>query len=190
MKTDGGGWTVIQRRKDGSENFNRVLHEYYVGFGDLLTFEGEFWLGNENINALNMFSSASGSFWYFSLVRFNGERYYVKYIIWTEAFPDYEYFQGWPIGMIEGNASDSFTPYGYAPYFTTNDNDQDDDDNYNCGARYQSGWFFHKCTTAGPDFTSNLNGYYWPYEYVDYGIYWEGLDYSLKESTIMIRRFN
>jgi len=40
--TDGGGWLVIQRRKDGSEDFNRFWWEYEMGFGSL---SGEFWYG-------------------------------------------------------------------------------------------------------------------------------------------------
>ncbi len=49
MKTDGGGWTVIQRRKDGSENFYRTWTEYEEGFGGLY---GEFWLGLDKIHRL------------------------------------------------------------------------------------------------------------------------------------------
>lgn len=43
------GWTVIQRRINGTVDFYRGWNDYKNGFGDLLT---EFWLGNEKIHQL------------------------------------------------------------------------------------------------------------------------------------------
>ena len=48
--SEGGGWTVIQRRKDGSVEFkNRDWVEYEDGFENL---HGEFWIGLKSMHCL------------------------------------------------------------------------------------------------------------------------------------------
>ena len=48
-KTGSGGWTVIQRRINGFENFDRPWSDYENGFEDL---NGEFWYGLRNMDCL------------------------------------------------------------------------------------------------------------------------------------------
>ncbi|XP_022778263.1 angiopoietin-related protein 1-like [Stylophora pistillata] len=48
--TDGGGWTVIQKRVDDTVDFNRTWKDYENGFGDFLI--RDFWLGLDKIQRL------------------------------------------------------------------------------------------------------------------------------------------
>ena len=48
-KSGGGGWLVVQRRKDESVSFDRGWAEYEEGFGDL---NGEFWYGLKPLHCL------------------------------------------------------------------------------------------------------------------------------------------
>ena len=71
--TDGGGWLVIQRRKDGSEDFNRFWWEYEMGFGSVT---GEFWYGLQAIHCLtNLVQSEMHIDFTFS----NGTKGYLSY---------------------------------------------------------------------------------------------------------------
>ena len=73
MTTDGGGWTVFQRRQDGSVDFYRNWTDYKKCFGNM---SGEFWLGLENIKRLTKDNDKQLRV---DLEDFGGEKRYAKY---------------------------------------------------------------------------------------------------------------
>ena len=73
MTTDGGGWTVFQRRQDGSVDFYRNWTDYKNGFGNIC---GEFWLGLDNINRLTKNNDTKLRV---DLEDFEGGKRYAKY---------------------------------------------------------------------------------------------------------------
>jgi hypothetical protein len=78
MKSSPGrGWTVFQRRVDGSVDFYRNWTNYKNGFGNL---SGEFWLGLDKIHRL---SSAGENVLRVDLATFGNETAYAVYKSFT-----------------------------------------------------------------------------------------------------------
>ena len=73
MTTAGGGWTIFQRRMDGSIDFYRGWHDYKNGFGRM---DGEHWLGLDNIHRL---TNTDLNVLRIDLEDFEGEHRYAEY---------------------------------------------------------------------------------------------------------------
>ena len=71
--TAGGGWTVFQKRLDGSVDFYRNWADYKQGFGNL---SGEFWLGLDKIHRL---TSQANNTLRVELEDFDGNTTYAEY---------------------------------------------------------------------------------------------------------------
>ncbi|NXM84800.1 FGL2 protein, partial [Oenanthe oenanthe] len=174
MQTNGGGWTVLQRRQDGSTNFNRTWNDYKHGFGNL---SREFWLGNDKIHLLTRSQEMQLRI---DLEDFNGIREYAKYEHFYVANEYLKYRLS--VHGYSGTAGDALhysRHYNHdQKFFTTPDKDNDRYPSGNCGAYYSSGWWFDACLSA------NLNGKYYHKKYkgVRDGIFW-GTWHGISDDT-------
>ena len=183
MTTPPFGWTIFQKRFDGSINFYRNWTEYKNGFGKL---KSEFWLGNE---FLHLLTTGKQNLLRIELKRFNGERYSKDYTGFYIGTSNENYKLKAEGGFVFKNA----ILYHYGMSFSTYDNDNDLETAKNCASFFTGGWWYKTCQQ------SNLNGIYQPSAKVVKGnvIYWKdatgnplhtGHSESLQETEIKFRR--
>ena len=126
FESDGGGWTIIQKRSSGPKHeFDQNWTEYSNGFGSL---DGNFWLGLENIHALTKNGDQELRI---ELEDFEGEKAYAKYSNFS--ISSASDFYRLSISGFDGNSTveDSLTGHN-AMRFTTKDKDNDNWDDGNC----------------------------------------------------------
>ncbi|XP_077367209.1 fibrinogen-like protein 1 [Festucalex cinctus] len=141
MDTDGGGWTVIQRRLDGSVSFDRTWREYRAGFGDL---RSEFWLGNEHIHQL------SGQGDYSLRIDMDDWSNKHKHALYQHfSVEDEERRYRLHVSGFSGSVRDSFGWYHDQRAFATPDGGDI------CAEISHGGWWYGQC------FYANLNGVYY-----------------------------
>lgn len=132
--TAGPGWTIIQRRINGSENFNRSWSEYSDGFG---SHEGEFFLGLQKIHRLTMDQRHE---LYIKMENFEGIIEFAKYDQFAVA-SESDHFKLLSLGKFSGNATeDHLSPLIYSKFSTS------DRVNDACAATRQGGWWFQDCS--------------------------------------------
>ncbi|XP_048406069.1 angiopoietin-1 [Stegostoma tigrinum] len=178
METSGGGWTVIQRRVNGSTDFQRNWREYKMGFGDGA---GEYWLGNE---AIYLLTSQRVHSLRIELRDWDGNQVYSLY----EKFHLSSEKQNYRLFLkgYSGTAGHQSSLALHGASFSTRDADHDNC-HCTCALMLTGGWWFDACGL------SNLNGMYYT---VGNNIrklngikwhYFRGPSYSLQATSMMIR---
>ncbi|XP_078376290.1 uncharacterized protein LOC144659675 [Oculina patagonica] len=173
MRTDGGGWTVFQRRQDGSVDFYRGWNDYKAGFGQLTD---EFWLGNDKIHRLT--ASRPNSL-RVELEDWNGVKVYAKYGKFNIGDEQAQYRL--EVASYSGTAGDKLT-YNTNMGFTTKDRDNDRN-NGNCAVEWTGAWWYNHCGR------SNLNGQYLGNKRYHRGAVWYSFrnNLSLKFTEMKLR---
>ena len=136
----GGGWLVVQRRKDGSVSFNRDWVEYEEGFGDL---NGEFWYG---LTPLHCLTSQGQWELRIDLTHTNGTKTYLHY----KQFAIGSASDNYPLQISQYKGIypvDPFSVYSInGMKFTTKDRDNDQWSS-NCALHGNgNGWWFKGCS--------------------------------------------
>ncbi|KFB48564.1 AGAP005848-PA-like protein [Anopheles sinensis] len=175
---EGGGWTVIQRRIDGSVDFFRDWQEYKRGFGSL---HGEFWLGLEQIYRL---TNVAPHELVVLLEDFDGNTAvarYNQYRIEAESLNYTLVELGKCKPCSAGNSLSSHRNEQFSTYDRDNGKAK-----FNCAEAYRGGWWHFSCHHV------HLNGKYLkgPLAEADdaQGIIWMKFrNSSLKASVMMIR---
>ncbi|OCT97593.1 angiopoietin-related protein 4 [Xenopus laevis] len=179
MTTD-AGWTVIQRRTDGSVDFDQFWEAYTDGFGNL---NGEFWLGLEKMHQITQ----------------QGE--YILHIDLQDWENNVQHMEAkfklagsneayalQLLGPVTGEVENALGDFQQVS-FSTRDRDHDKKPDFNCAKHLSGGWWFSSCGH------SNLNGKYFlsvprARHERKQGIFWKtwkGRYYPLKSTSIKIR---
>ncbi|XP_065942406.1 microfibril-associated glycoprotein 4-like [Magallana gigas] len=141
MEREGGGWTAIQRRVNGEENFTRNWTEYKHGFG---TPYGDYWIGNDAIHQL---TTRRNSSLVVTVTPMNSSLVSLK--LYYQFYIDGE-DQNYTLQIANpgyGNLDDDpfFKTTGMP--FSTFDVDNDKSIT-NCAADHLGGWWFNMCHSA------------------------------------------
>ena len=137
----GGGWLVVQRRQDGSVDFNRGWEEYEDGFGEL---NGEFWYG---LRAVHCLTGQGGWEMRMDIKLANGTNIFLQYEQFKVASAKDKYKL--TVGGFQGTTTDPMA-YHNGMNFTTRDQDNDKWSK-NCAIENwhktpTGGWWYKYCT--------------------------------------------
>uniref|UniRef100_A0A8C6TDT9 Angiopoietin-like 3 n=1 Tax=Neogobius melanostomus TaxID=47308 RepID=A0A8C6TDT9_9GOBI len=173
--TPDGGATVVQRRIDGSVDFDQTWEKYEKGFGNL---ERDHWLGLQKFYGI---AQQGDYILRVDLEDWRDGKHWAEYRFWLDG-PSTHYTIH--LSQFSGDLADALANIT-GIQFSTKDTHQ----NQNCPRHYTGGWWFDSCRET------NLNGrYLWlrakGRAMRRKGIHWRpstGPSFSLKTTKISIR---
>ncbi|XP_029776737.1 tenascin [Suricata suricatta] len=175
MTSDGGGWIVFLRRKNGREDFYRNWKAYAAGFGDR---REEFWLGLDNLHKI----TAQGQYELRVDLRDHGKAAYAVYDKFSVGDAKTRYRL--KVEGYSGTAGDSMA-YHNGRSFSTYDKDTDSAIT-NCALSYKGAFWYKNCHRV------NLMGRYGDNNHSQ-GVnwfHWKGHEYSIQFAEMKLRPSN
>ncbi|XP_051019121.1 tenascin isoform X2 [Acomys russatus] len=175
MTSDGGGWIVFLRRKNGHEDFYRNWKAYAAGFGDR---REEFWLGLDNLSKI----TAQGQYELRVDLQDHGESAYAVYDRFSVGDAKSRYKL--KVEGYSGTAGDSMN-YHNGRSFSTYDKDTDSAIT-NCALSYKGAFWYKNCHRV------NLMGRYGDNNHSQ-GVnwfHWKGHEYSIQFAEMKLRPSN
>ncbi|XP_008761977.1 tenascin isoform X2 [Rattus norvegicus] len=175
MTSDGGGWIVFLRRKNGREDFYRNWKAYAAGFGDR---REEFWLGLDNLSKI----TAQGQYELRVDLQDHGESAYAVYDRFSVGDAKSRYKL--KVEGYSGTAGDSMN-YHNGRSFSTYDKDTDSAIT-NCALSYKGAFWYKNCHRV------NLMGRYGDNNHSQ-GVnwfHWKGHEYSIQFAEMKLRPSN
>uniref|UniRef100_I3M282 Tenascin C n=1 Tax=Ictidomys tridecemlineatus TaxID=43179 RepID=I3M282_ICTTR len=175
MTSDGGGWIVFLRRKNGREDFYRNWKAYAEGFGDR---REEFWLGLDNLSKI----TAQGQYELRVDLQDHGETAFAVYDKFSVGDAKTRYRL--KVEGYSGTAGDSMA-YHNGRSFSTFDKDTDSAIT-NCALSYKGAFWYKNCHRV------NLMGRYGDNNHSQ-GVnwfHWKGHEYSIQFAEMKLRPSN
>ena len=164
--TEGGGWLVVQRRQDGSVDFNRGWVEYEEGFGSLT---GELWYGLRPLHCLT-----NQGQWKLRIdfTFTNGTKSYLSYNKFAVGPANSQYQLS--ISGFTGITDDPFTTHNISNMkFTTKDRDNDQISGSCALDGNSGGWWYNQCSHIrlnhqyNHKWTIRLNNKWYPLPFIE-----------------------
>ena len=147
LTTDGGGWTVFQKRRDSDTDFFRSWQDYKEGFGNPGL---NYWLGNDIIHLMTREVAGVQSL-RVDIIDWQDKEHYIMYSKFSIGDEDARYVLS--VGPVaKGNMSEALFKMHHGKKFSTKDKFVNYGPCIDCPNYCAGAWWYGCC------FYSNLNG--------------------------------